>query len=367
MEPNKFRNATSYSYSPGYTFPGNLPTELFRHPSIGSPPLSDIFTIRQGIRTDEWLVLVNNMEKILKAATGCNPSYTTAGTLSDRKITVGKFEANQQWCKSDFIATASALSNDPKFVGNGLDGYDVSAAVRTFWMEEMIDAIRRDYFRIMWFGNDTSGNADYNVLDGLMVKLYDGGASYCVKRVGNDLPNIHNAVLTTDQAYNAIRALHQGAQINLKQLPPSEKVFWVTGSFYENLLTSYESKTNGATELQFKMILEGVSYGVGTNIVKSPDGGATLTFRGVPVIPLYLLDNYLQDSTNPWYDNLKDFAVYTTSGKSKYANLVLGTEVASDLDRIDMFYWQKDKVTYAQHESRAGVQYINCDLIAFYD
>ena len=27
---NKFQNATSYSYSPGYTFPGNLPIELFR-------------------------------------------------------------------------------------------------------------------------------------------------------------------------------------------------------------------------------------------------------------------------------------------------------------------------------------------------
>lgn len=363
----KFQNATSYSYAPGYTFPGNLPTELFRHPSIGTPPITDIFTLRQGIRTDEWLVLVNNLSKILKATTGCNPSYSTAGTFSDRKISVGKFEANLQWCKSDFIATASALTNDPKFVKNGLDGYNISDSVRSVWMEEMIDAIRRDIFRILFFGNDQAQSADYNVLDGLFVKLYDTAASYCVKRVGNDLPNTAASVLTTDQAYNAIKALHQGAQTQLKQIPAKEKVFWVTGSFYENLLSSYESKTNGATEMQFRMIQEGVSYGVSTGIVTAPDGGPTLTYRGVPVIPLYLCDDSLQDSTNPWFNNLKDFAIYTTNGKSKYANLVVGTEVASDLDRIDMFYWQKDKVTYAQHESRFGCQLINCDLVAFYD
>lgn len=364
---SKFKNASSYTYSPSYTFPGNLPTELFRKPTIGTPALSDIFTIRQGIRTDEYLILVANLEKILKAATGCNPTYTTAGTFSDRKISVGKFEVNQSWCKSDFIATASVLTNDPKIVENGLDGYDLKGEVRRVWMEEQIDAIRRDIFRILFFGNDASGNADYNVIDGVLVKLYDAFANYCVKRVGNDLPNTWNSLLTTDQAYNALKALHTKSSVILKQIPPNEKVFWVTGSMYENLLESYESKTNGATEMQFKMILDGVSMGVGTQIVKSPDGGPTLTYRGIPVIPLYLLDNYLEDSANPFYNSLRHFAIYTTSGKSKYANLVLGTESASDLDRIEMFYDQRTKTTYSQYESRFGTNFIQCDLTAFYD
>lgn len=361
------RNASSYVYTPSYTFPGNLPLELFRKPTIGTPPISDIFTIREGIRTDEYLILVANMEKILKASTGCNPTYSTGGTMSDRKISVGKFEANMQWCKSDFMATASALTNDPSIVKDGLDGYNLAGAVRDVWMQEMIDALRRDIFRITWFGNDQSQSTDYNVIDGLLVKLYDTNSSYCVKRVGNDLPNQYNSVLTTDQAYNALRSLYTGASYILKQIPPSEKVFWVTGSMYENLMASYESKTNGATELQFRLILDGVATGVGTEIVKSTGQEGVLTYRGIPVVPLYLLDNYLEDSSNPWYNNLRHFAVYTTTGRSKFANLVFGSERASDLDRIDMFYWQKDKVTYAQHESRFGVQLIQCDLIAFYD
>jgi hypothetical protein len=346
----EFKNATSYSYSPGYTFPGNLPTELFYNASIGSTPMSDIFTIRQGIRTDEYLVLVSTLEKLVRATTGCEPSYTTSGTLSDRKISVAKISANLQWCKSDFISTASALSNDPKFVADGLDGYDVTSAVRKMWMDQMVDGIRKDIARLVMFGNDTSGNANYNIMEGLLVKLLDGGASYCVKQVGNNFPNQFNSVLTTDQALDALKALVTGAQIPLKQLPPQEKVLWVTGSVAENLIASYESKTAGS-EIQFRYLENGIP---------------SLKFRGIDVKWDYLWDNYLEDSVNPWYNNMRHFAILTPKASSKFSNLVMGTERASDLDRIDMFYDQRLLTTYAQYEGRIGVNFVRCDLTSIY-
>lgn len=346
------QNSTSYSYAPGYTFPGNLPTELFYAPTIGTPALSDIFSIRQGIRTDEYLVIVNYLEKILAATTGCSPSYTTAGTLSDRKISVAKLSANLQWCKSDFIATASALSNDPKFVADGLDGYNVTAAVRKMWVDQMIDAMRRDIFRIALFGNDASGNANYNTMDGLFVKLFDGGASYCIKQVGNDFGNDHNTSLGTDEALSAFQKIYRKSQIPLMQLPPSEKVFYVTGSVYSNLLESYQASGRSGSEVQFKTLTDGVP---------------TLMYNGIEVVPLWLADNYLStDSTNPWYDNMRNFIIYTPKASSKYSNLVLGTEKASDLDRVDVFYDQRLLTTYAQAEVRFGVNFINCDLTSFY-
>lgn len=371
---NKFQNATSFSYAPGYTFPGNLPIELFRKNTIGTHALTDMFALRQNIRTDEYLVLVGNLEKILKATTGCNPSYSTGGTFTDRKITVGKFEANMSWCKSDFIATASALTNDPNFVKDGLDGYDASAAVRGVWMEEMVDAIRRDMWRILLFGNTASGNSDYNVIDGLFVKMYNAFASYCVKRIGNDLPNTTAAVLTTDQALNALKACHTGAAIILKQLDVTQKVFWVTGAMYENLLASYESKTPGAIQLQFDLQVGKGAAALGGSFGTGAGNSGVLSYtvpilyyRGIPVIPLYIADNYLADTANPWSGSLANFVIYTTKGDSKFANLVVGTESASDLDRVDMFYDQRTKQTYAQHESRFGTNFIQCDLTCFYD
>lgn len=348
-----FKNATSYSYSPGYTFPGNLPTELYYAPTPGTPALSDIFTIRQGIRTDEYLVLVNYLDKILGATTGCSPSYTTAGTLSDRKITVGKFSANLQWCKSDFMSTASALSNDPKFVADGLDGYEVTAAVRKMWVDSMIDAMRRDIFRLAFLANDSSGSSFWNVIDGLFVKLYDAHASYCVKRVSNAFGNNQNTNLNTDEALGVFQQLYRNSQIPLMQLPASEKVFWTTGAVYNNLLESYQTSSRSGSEAQFRTL---------TN------GETSLMFNGIEVKPLWLLDSVLSsDSTCPWYGSLRNFIIYTPKASSRFSNLVLGTEKASDLDRVAVFYDQRLLTTFAQAELRFGVNFINCDLTSFAD
>lgn len=347
-----FQNATSYSYSPGYTFPGNLPTELFYAPTPGTPPISDIFTVRQGIRTDEYLVIVNYLDKIMGATTGCSPSYTTAGTLTDRKITVGKFSVNLQWCKSDFISTASALSNDPKFVADGLDGYEVTAAVRKMWVDSMIDGMRRDIFRLAFLSNDSVGTGFWSIIEGLFVKLYDLNSSYCVKRVGNSFGNNHNTNLTSGEALSAFQSIHENSQIPLMQLPPSEKVFWTTGAVYTNLLKSYESNTSGSDQ-QFRLMA---------------DGTKKLQFRGVDVEPLWLLDATLSsDSTCPWYDNLRNFIIYTPKASSRYSNLIFGTEKAADLDRVDVFYDQRLLTTYAQSEVRFGVQVLNCDYTSFHD
>lgn len=344
-----FKNATSFSYSPGYTFPGNLPTELFYAPTIGTPALSDMFSIRQGIRTDEYLILVNALNKILGATQGCEPTYTTAGTLSDRKITVGTFATYLKWCKEDFIATASVLSNDPKFVADGLDGYEATAAIRKMWIDSMIDGMRRDVWRQVLFSNDTAPTGFYSNIEGLLVKLLDGGASYCVKAVNSSLGNNQNTVVSAAESLAAFQAIHEGAQIPLKQLPASEKVMWCTGALYEGLVKNFESNTSGS-ETQFRYLENGIPQ---------------LKFRGVSVEPLYFADDTLSsDTACPWYGNMRNFIIYTPKASSRFSNLVLGTENASHLNRIKVFFDEKDDVTYAKAEMKFGVQFINCDLTA---
>ena len=344
------QNVAGYTYTPSFTFDGNLPTEIFMQPSIGTPALSDIFSIRQGIRTDEYLVLGTPLSKILIAAQGCSPTYTASGTLSDRKITTTKFELNHSWCKSDWEATASQLTNDPSWMADGLAGFEPTAKLRSFLFEQLLDSVRRDIARIAFFANDTAGNANYNMMEGLFVKMYDGNASYCVKRVGNSLGNTNTTVLTSGEAETALIATHEGAKIILKQIPNSEKVFWVTGAVYENYLKTLEGRTS--TEGSFRLL---------------QDGTQQLFFRGIEVRPLWFADNDLVDSTNPWFNNLRNFIIYTTKGTSRYANLVLGVENAADLNRIEGGYDFKEKTYYMQGNLRMGVQYINCDLIAFHD
>lgn len=349
----KPKNAASYTYTPSFTFDGNLPAEIFMKPSVATPALSDIFSIRQGIRTDEYLVLATEQSNVVKADTGCAPTYTASNTLSDRRISVSKLGIAQEWCKTDWEAVANQLTNDPSWMGDGLDGFQLTSKLQSFLTDALLDATRRDLFKFALFSNDTSGNADWNAMgEGLFVKLYDAFSSYCVKRVGNSFPNQFNSVLTAGQAIAALKACHVGANNRLKAIGNREKAFYVTQSVYENLLDSYEALTAGTSELQFKIIVDGVNQ---------------LTYRGIDVIPLPYADDLLEVSSNPWYNNLRHFVIYTPKASSRFSNLVIGTENASDLNRLQWFYDERLRTMYAQANFRMGVQFIHCDLTVFHD
>lgn len=343
----KYKSATTYSPNFSYTYPGVLKTELFQKPKIETPALSDFGRIIQGIRSGEYINLVQPLTSALVAGSAtCTPTYITAGSITDRKITTGLFEINMEWCKKQFqnIGSTPNILGDSDLVGDGLSGAELGGRLRQVILDEILEAGRIDIWKYILFGQDASGNSPWNVIDGVFTRLYDGFGSYCIKPVVNTLPNQHNSVLTADQAYNTLKALWEGAPILLKQIPKNQKVFWVTGSMYENLYASYESKQYG-TELQFKYMVDGVDQ---------------LSFRGVPVRPLWVADLSLEnDTSNPYYDLLRHFAIYTIP-----SNHVIGVENASDLNNVEICYDCRTKTTLIQGEMRFGYQYVHCDLVA---
>lgn len=349
----KIKNAASYTYTPSFTFDGNLPAEILMKPSVATPALSDIFSIRQNIRTDEYLVLATEQANVVRADTTCAPTYVASNTLSDRRISVSRLGIAHEWCKTDWETVANQLTNDKSWMADGLDGFQLTGKLQSFLTDALIDAARRDIFKFAIFGQDTSNNPNWNAMgEGLFVKMYDAFSAYCVKRVGNSFPNQFNSVLSSGQAYNALKALHVGANNRLKAIAAREKAFYVTQSVYENLLDSYEQLNSGTSELQFRMLVDGVY---------------SLTYRGIDVIPLPYADDLLEDATNPWYNNLRHFAIYTPKASSRFSNLVIGTENAADLNRLEWFYDQRLRTMYAQASFRMGVQFIHCDLTAFHD
>lgn len=351
----KIKNAAGYTYTPSFTFPGNIPQEILIKPSEQTPALGDIFRIMQGIRTDQYLTLAAEEGRVVVANPGCEPTYTASGTLSDRKITVKKLGVYGTWCKDDWTVVANQYANDPTWVGDGNDGYELTAKLARFLVDMKIDAMRRDVFSLAFFANDTAPTTSFyygNGMEGLMVKLYDALSSYCVKRVGNDLPNQFNSVLTTGQALTALRTLHTNCNNRLKAVPSNQKVYITTQSMYENLLNSYEALTAGTSELQFKMITDGVP---------------SLTYRGIDILAIPYLDTLLEDSANPFYNSLRHFAILTPKASSKFSNLVIGTENGADLNKLDLFYDKRIRQMFMQADFRLGVQFIHCDYTAFYD
>lgn len=331
-----------------YTYPGILSTELIQKPKIDTPAITELFTVRQGIRAGEHLNLVQPLTRVLtKGTAACEPTYTQAGSITDKVINTGLFEINQSWCKKEFQGLLSNYNvlGDSNLVGNGLSGYELGGKLRSIILDETTEQARQDVWKIALFGNDSLGAGSTNVfstIDGLWTNYLDSFASYCVKPVTNALPNQHNSVLTSNQARDTFRLMYTGSSILLKQMFTSGKVkIFTTGSMWENYLLSLEDNccVEGSWRLQ-------------------QDGSKTLYFRGIEIVPIWIADYTLENDTdNPYYDVLRHFAIMTMP-----QNNIFGVESMADLNNLEICYDCRLKTTFIQGEMRFGTQFLQCDL-----
>lgn len=336
-------------YTPefSYTYPGKLNIELLQKPKINTPSLSDLFTIMQGVRCGEYINLVAPLTTVLtKGTAACIPTYTQSGSITDRKIETGLFEINLSWCKKEFQATCNVLG-DSDLIGDGISGYELGNRLRTVIFDEVLEAARIDLFKIIFLSNNSLGAGStsmYSAIDGVFTKFFDNAASYCIKPTSNLLPNQHDSVVTSAEAVAAIRATWGNAQLLLKQLPSNQKIFWVSGSVWE---AYYDAVINDCCN-------EG-SWKAGQ------DGIDKLFYRGIELLPLWILDDALSSDTgNPYYDIIRHFVVLTAKD-----NHILGVERAADLNNLEQCYNCKDKTTYIQGEMRVGYNFKFCDLISW--
>lgn len=335
-------------YTPNltYTYPGKLNLDLIKPIRLGTPSPQDLFTIIQGVRCGEYLHYINPLTSALSKSSGdCNPTYTQAGSITDRRLETGEFVINMEWCEAEFTAVCTALIE--KYVAQGVDAYEIQSNLQSLIFEEIIEAAKVDILKVMFFGDNSLGagsSSIYSVIDGVFTKFFDNEAAYCVQPVSNTLPNQHNSVLSADQARDTLRLLWGNSSIELKQLPASQKVFWVTGSFWENY---YDSLINNCC-------VEG-SYRA------AQDGITDLYYRGIKLMPLWFADESLSSETgNPFYDEIRHFAVYTAK-----ANHYMGVERASDLNNLTSCFDCRTNSNLFKGKMRFGYNFVQCDLISW--
>lgn len=336
-------------YTPNltYTYPGKLNTELIKPIRIGVPSPSDLFTIIQGVRCGEYLHYVQPLTSVLSKATGdCNPTYTQAGSITDRRLETGDFRINLEWCEEEFSAVCTVLTE--KYTGQGVDAYEIQSNLQSLIFEEVMEAAKMDVMKAMFFSDNSLGAGDtsiYSTIDGVFTKFFDSETAYCVQPVNNaTFPNQHDSVLAADNARDVFRELWGQSDIRLKQLPTNQKAIWVTGSVWENY---YDSLINNCcTEGSWKA---------------SQDGITTLYYRGIEVIPLWFADESLANETaNPFYDEVRHFAIYTAK-----ANHYMGVERASDLNNLTSCFDCRTNSNLIKGRMRFGYNFVQCDLISW--
>lgn len=329
-----------------YTYPGILSSEIIQKPKIDTPPLSALFTIRNGVRSKEQLNLMAPLTSVLaKGTAACVPTYSQSGSITGKTLETGLFEINLSWCKKEFqglLSTYNVLGDDRSLVGDGLSGYELGGRLRSLILDEVLEAARQDVWKIAFLGQSAfTGSSVYSTIDGLWTNYLDNFANYCIKPVTNSLPNAANSTLNANQARDTFRQMYTQAPIILKQMFGGGKVkLFVTGSMYENYMQSLEDNccVEGSWRLQ-------------------QDGTKSLYFRGIELVPLWIIDYALENETTPYSGLLRHFAILTLP-----ENNIFGVENSSDLNNLELCYQCKDKTTYIQGEMRFGTNFLNCDL-----
>lgn len=337
-------------YTPNitYTYPGKLNLELVKPIQIDIPSLTDLFTIIQGVRCGEYLHYIQPISSVLGKSTGsCNPTYSEAGSITDRQLMTGKFVTNLEWCEEDFNAVCTALTE--KYTAMGVDAYEIQNNLQSIIFEQVIETMKRDTLKLMFLSDNSLGSGStnkYSNIDGVFVKFLDSESAYCVKPVYNfsAAQKLHNSIMNADQARDILKLLFNNSNIRLKSLPASQKAFWVSQSFWENYYTS---------------VLENCCNEGSWNA--SQDGIGTLKYRGIPLMPLPIIDDALEnDSTNPFYDEIRHFAVYTAK-----ANHYMGVERSSDLNNLTSCFDCRTNMNLIKARMNFGYNFVQCDLISW--
>jgi len=353
MEQDKVSKIVNSMYTPDitYTYDGNLNLDLIEPLQVGVPAITDLFDVIQGIRCGEYLHYINPLTQVLSKSSGdCNPVYTQAGTITDRRLETGEFKINLEWCEAEFTAVCTALIQ--KYIKPGVDGYELEGALMNLIFKQVITTAKKDVMKVTFFGDNSLGAGStsiYSVIDGVFTHFFDSETAYCVEPIYNfsAAQKLHNSVMNADQARDILELLWNNSSIILMQLPDSAKEFWVTGSFYNNY---YKSVINNCC-------VEG-SWEAGQNGIK------VLKYRGIELKPLWFADESLGAATNvdgnPFYDDIRHFAVYTAKD-----NHVFGTERASDLGNLTSCMDCRTNANLIKGKMRFGYNFRQCDLISW--
>lgn len=318
----------------GLTYTGKETMDVLIKPSFNDPEMSKLFRIMTDIQSSKKLYLLNQLSYITKAYASCGRTVTGTGVnITQKTLEVAPLEVYLEQCADVFTDTIFETWRKTGADWNDLSGTEAQKIIETLVM----DAVKRDAFRIACFGDTSISDTRYTMLDGLWTIILDNVDSYCIDRV-DYLPD---GTLAADAALGYLKNLYNGADNILKAVDNNNKIFHVTGSIYDNLLASYESKTSGTAEIQFNWLVDGTS---------------SLKFRGIEVNPIRSWDTYLSSdfsSSNPHR------IIYT--GKD---NWVLGIEKESDFTKAKFWYSDDDDMNKVNIRYRMGVQFVHCDLTA---
>lgn len=318
---------------PNVTYTPKTNPEIFDLPTFVTPEIEKGFTVIDDVQDQMRLYFAGHLSKITKKYAACGWVVTGDGlNLTEKLLTVVPLQIQLEQCADVFTRTLKDQSRKSGLNWNDLTGTDIETLI----VDRVKKAAREDLFRIISFAQLSSGDANYQMLDGLWRTLFNNVNSYCIRKIDN----IGNATLTPASVLQYFENLYTGATNALKQVPEADKKFYVTGSIYDAMIKNYESNSTGSE----------------TMLSNIQNGQKTLYYRGIEILVYRAWDTIIS----------ADFAGFAPH-RMIYGmpdNFILGVENMSDFNQLDFWYQKKEDTNYVRMRYRAGFQFLNCDFTA---
>lgn len=272
--------------------------ESLIYKQIAQGTTASLMTLQPGIKSAETINIVAS-RAVWQAGGSCGFNASGDTTFSQRTLTVGKIKLNMQWCEKDL---------EPKYLQGAMKAgskYDML----TFEQEiigDIVQNISKDLEVAIWQGDTGSANVYLNKFDGLIKIINDASneitATPSVWSVANSRTALQAvyAALTDDMLAN-----------------PKLKVFMGLSE---------------ARDYRMKLGIDNLYH------ITGAEGKLYLENTDVEIVPVLGLSG-----------TKKIYAIATD-------NMVLGTDLANEQEKFDLFFAKEADVIRFVDEFKYGVQ-----------
>jgi hypothetical protein len=238
--------------------------DLIMEPVIQDPSIAESFMIFPKLYAGEVkLALIKQMEKIVTAATACAPTYKGAVDITERTITPKKLQFGVKICYDEFQYTQ--YDNLASIKAQG--GATYSQELVNLLTGQIKTALSLDVDRLAWWGDVTSTDADYSLVNGIWSYIPNLVAT---SQVGQYVNTGSGGAITNAAAYNFLQDVVLNAPAVLRQFAPAEKRIHIAGSMWIKILRYLQDNA--------------ISNGY-INVFAQPlPGNIAGSFMGIPVV-----------------------------------------------------------------------------------
>jgi hypothetical protein len=293
------------------------------------------FRIEQDIQSSKTFYKTGRLQKITKKSVDCNTGDTATGVaISSVVLSVTQMEAELSQCKAPFEASIYEAA-----LKKGYDVYNLEGTqIQTLLLEVFGNAVATDLYRQIFLNDTTLTNSDYTAYDGIFKTLKAGAlagdGTVRVAAVISDTDINQTNILATLDTY--VDAQNSILKYNYT---PDQKRMYVTDPIYRALEQKYT--TLGNLESSKTELINGI---------------ATLKFRGIPVVNLLTIGDYINvDFATGSPATANDNRIILTNP----LNHIIGTDMMTDTTSAEFWYERKDKKNYCRLNYRAGYKYID--------